>query len=154
MPCGLLFCRCPHLFNSTNPHRLASGLFFASTTPEFPGHFRNRNMIENEKIDAIDSLIFGLNRTAEWRKKMAARYPSDPRNARASECLAKLATDATGLSDGAWLLLQPYSGWASENWRASISNAARTVGFQKKISDLPSFVGHLVDVLSQPSVAA
>ena len=111
-------------------------------------------MIENEKIDAIDSLIFGLNRTAEWRKKMAARYPSDPRNARAAECLAKLATDATGLSDGAWLLLQPYSEWASENWRASISNAARTVGFQKKISDLPSFVGHLVDVLSQPSVAA
>jgi hypothetical protein len=28
-------------------------------------------MIENEKIDCIDSLIFGLNRTAQWRQKMA-----------------------------------------------------------------------------------
>jgi hypothetical protein len=37
-------------------------------------------MIENEKIDCIDSLIFGLNRTAIWRKKMAAQYPCDPRN--------------------------------------------------------------------------
>ncbi len=31
-------------------------------------------MIEDEnKIDCIDSLVFGLNRTAEWRKKMAER---------------------------------------------------------------------------------
>jgi hypothetical protein len=38
-------------------------------------------MIENEKIDTIDALIFGLNRTANWRRKMAAKYPVDPRNA-------------------------------------------------------------------------
>jgi hypothetical protein len=56
-------------------------------------------MIENEKIDCVDALIFGLNRTAQWRQKMAARYPSDPRNARAADCLAKLATDATALTD-------------------------------------------------------
>jgi hypothetical protein len=34
-------------------------------------------MIENEKIDCIDALIFGLNRTTQWRK-MAVRYPADP----------------------------------------------------------------------------
>src|ERR1700730_8443779 len=30
---------------------------------------------ENEKIDCVDALVFGLNRTAAWRQKMAARYP-------------------------------------------------------------------------------
>src|SRR6202035_5990096 len=72
----------------------------------YAGSFRNRNMIENEKIDCIDSLIFGLNRTAQWHQKMAAKYPSDPRNARAAECLSRLATDASKLSDQDWLQLQ------------------------------------------------
>ena len=111
-------------------------------------------MIENEKIDCIDSLIFGLNRTAQWHQKMAAKYPSDPRNARAAECLSKLATDASKLSDQDWLQLQSHCGWANERWRESISQAARAVGFQQKIKDLPSFVTSLVGVLSQPSVAA
>ena len=71
-------------------------------------------MIENERIDCIDSLIFGLNRTAIWRKKMAAQYPSDPRNGRAAECLAGLATDATELSDVAWLRLKPHCGGGVE----------------------------------------
>ncbi len=66
-------------------------------------------MIEDEnKIDCIDSLVFGLNRTAEWGKKMAIRYPSDPRNARAAECLSRLAIEAAGLSDDAWLKMQPH----------------------------------------------
>jgi hypothetical protein len=78
------------------------------------GYFRNRKMIENEKIDCIDSLIFGLNRTAHWCKKMAAQYPSDPRNGRAAECLAGLAVDAAELSDDAWSQLKPHCGWASE----------------------------------------
>jgi hypothetical protein len=111
-------------------------------------------MTENEKIDCVDALVFGLNRTAEWRKKMAVRYPADPRNARAAECLAKLASDATALSDGAWMQLQSHCGWANERWREAISQSARAVGFQHKIKDLPSFVAHLLDVLSQSSVAA
>jgi hypothetical protein len=62
-------------------------------------------MIENEKIDCVDALIFGLNRTAQWRQKMAVRFPADPRNIRAAEYLFKLATDAKELSDGAGLQL-------------------------------------------------
>lgn len=110
-------------------------------------------MIENEKIDCVDSLIFGLNRTAQWRKKKAVQFPPDPRNARAADCLLKLATDASELSDGAWSQLQPHCGWANERWREAISQAARQVGFAHKIKDLSSFVKHLLDVLSQPSVA-
>ena len=104
-------------------------------------------MIENEKVDCIDSLIFGLNRTSLWRKKMSAQYPSDPRNARAAECLAVLATDATGLSDDAWSQLKPHCGWASEPWREAISQTARLVGFKQKIRDLPSFITTLIGVL-------
>jgi hypothetical protein len=102
---------------------------------------------ENEKVDCIDSLIFGLNRTAEWRQKMATKYRSDPRNARAAECLAVLATDASELSDNEFSLLKPYCGWASEPWREAISQTARLVGFQHKIKDMPSFVKTLVGAL-------
>jgi hypothetical protein len=77
---------------------------------------------------------------------MAAQYPSDARNGRAAECLAKLAVDAKDLSDELWLQLKPYSGWASESWRESISKAARMLGFQHKITDVPTFVDCLVGV--------
>jgi hypothetical protein len=85
---------------------------------------------------------------------MAVRHPSDPRNARGQECLAALATDAAELSDSDWLRLQPFAGWASESFREAISLAARQVGFTKKIKDFPSFVEHLLDVLSQPATVS
>jgi hypothetical protein len=104
-------------------------------------------MIENLKIDCTDSLAFGLHRTALWRKKMAALYPSDRRNERAAECLAALATDANELSDQDWSSLKPHCGWASEPWREAISKTARMVGFQKRIQDMPTFVEALISVL-------
>ena len=110
-------------------------------------------MIEIEKIDCTDSLIFGLNRSTKWRQGMTAKYPSDPRNARAAECLAKLATDASKLTDEAWLELKPHCGWANERFCEAISQTARAMGFMHKIKDLPSFVKHLLDVLSQPVAA-
>lgn len=109
---------------------------------------------EIEKSDCSDALVFGLNHTGGWRKKLAIKFPSDPRNARSGECLTKFAIDAAELSDADWLRLQPYAGWASESWRESISIAARQVGFTKKIKDFPSIVDHLLDVLSEQSVAA
>jgi hypothetical protein len=100
---------------------------------------------DENKIDCIDSLVFGLNRTAEWRKKMAIRYPSDPRNARAAERLSRLAIEAAGLSDDAWLKMQPhYGGWANKRWWEAISQAAQGAGFQPKTKDLQSFVEHLL----------
>jgi hypothetical protein len=109
---------------------------------------------EIEKVDCIDSLIFGLNHTGGWRKKLAIKFPSDPRNSRASDCLKTLAVDAPQLTDADWRRLQPYAGWASESWRESISVAARQVGFTRKIKDFSSFVDHLLEVLAQSSAAA
>src|ERR1035437_5156835 len=111
-------------------------------------------MIENEKLDCVDSLIFGLNRTAVWRKKTSAQYPSDPRNGRAAECLAELATDASELSDDAWSQLKPHCGWGSESWREAISQTARLVGFKQKIQELPAFVTTLIGVLHAESGAS
>lgn len=111
--------------------------------------------IENEKVDCIDALIFGLNRTRDWRQKIASKYSGDPRNARAADCLSKLADEATMLTDEDWLLLKPSAGWASETFRNAITEAARAVGFRNKIMNLPSYVQHLLYVLSQSqSVAA
>ncbi len=111
-------------------------------------------MFENEnKTDCIDSLIFGISRTGDWRRTLANRFPTDLRNLRAADCLATLTTEASQLSDKDWSKLQPHFGWANERWREAISQTARLVGFKFKIKDLPSFVKHLLDVLSQ-SVAA
>ena len=85
-------------------------------------------MIESEKLDCSDTLTFGIHRTKLWHEKMLAKYPSDPRNGRAAECLAKLAVDAKDLSEESWLQLQPHSGWASEPFREAIIKTARMVG--------------------------
>ncbi len=112
-------------------------------------------MIENEKVDCIDALTFGLSRTRDWRQKMASKFPGDPRNLRAVDCLTKLATDATALTDDDWLKLKPHAGWASESFRGAITESARAAGFQKKITDLHSYVQHLLNVLSESnSIAA
>jgi hypothetical protein len=111
--------------------------------------------LENEKVDCIDALTFGLTRTRDWRQKMATKYPNDPRNIRAADCLTKLAAEAPALIDQDWLLLRPYAGWASEQFREGISEASRSVGFKKKITDIHSYVLHLLDVLSlSQSIAA
>ncbi len=134
--------------------RIARSGFLASiNASNFAGHFRNRNMTDNEnKIECMDSLIFGLNRTAEWRKKMAVRHPSDNRNTRANSYLMKLANEASQLSDEDFLQLEPYCA-LNEPWRDCVSKAARHVGFTHKIKDFPSFVEHLLEVLNEPIVS-
>src|SRR5450432_3314606 len=104
-------------------------------------------IFENEKTDCIDAITFGLNRTRDWRRKMAIKYPSDPRNVRAADCLTKLAADASTLTDSDWLQLKPHAGWASETFRDAITQAARAAGFRMKIADLHSYVEHLLEVL-------
>jgi hypothetical protein len=104
-------------------------------------------MLENEALDCIQSIKFGLNRCAQWRGKIASQYPSDPRNGRAAECLAELATGTAELTDEAWSQLQPHFDWGSESWREAISQTARLVEFQQKITTLPAFVNSLIRVL-------
>ena len=120
------------------------------------GHFRKSNhMIEVRKSDCEQTLVFGLTRTRDWRKKLATKYAVDPRNSKAVECLTVLAKAAsTELTDSEWVLLQPHcSGWADERFREAISVAARAVGFTRKIQDFPSFIEHLLGVLEQPVAA-
>jgi hypothetical protein len=112
------------------------------------------NNIE-DKPDCIDSLKFGFFHTGTWRGKKAILHPSDPRNARAAQLLAKLAGEADQLSDKDFFRLQPYYGFTSERWREAISATARLVGFKYKIKDLPTFVDSLLETISaQNAVAA
>ena len=89
-------------------------------------------IFENEKVDCIDAIAFGLTRTSDWRQRMATKYPGDPRNLRAAECLSKLAAEAAALTEEDWLQLKPHAGWASETFRDAITQTARAVGFQKR----------------------
>jgi hypothetical protein len=63
---------------------------------------------DENKIDCIDSLVFGLTRAAEWRRRW--RSAIHLTFARAAEWLSRLAIEAAGPSDDAWLKMQPHYG--------------------------------------------
>jgi hypothetical protein len=103
-------------------------------------------MLENERLECIQSIKFGISRTALWREKIGAQYPSDTRNGRAADCLAELASSPAELSYDAWSQLQPHFDWSSEPWREAISQTARLAEFKAKITNLPAFVTALIEV--------
>jgi hypothetical protein len=63
--------------------------------------------IDNNKQNASDSISRSLARTAEWRKNLQSRFPTDPRNGRA-KTLKQFAGEADGLTDEAWTELKPF----------------------------------------------
>jgi hypothetical protein len=132
---------------TTQPARNAGSFRVASLPAITLAILRDQNMIENLKIDCIESMTFGINRTAAWREKMGKLYPSDPRNLAAAASLAVLATQTAELTDDAWSQIKPHCGWASETWREAISQVARRVNFSHKIEDFPTFVDCLIGVL-------
>jgi len=118
------------------------------------GSLKKKMIIENEKDDCVQSIAFGLTRTALWRDKIFERY-GDQRNVWASKALRKLAGDTPALSEESWAQLQPHYDWGSERWREAISQTARQVGFNHKSKSFPFFVKNLVGVLlSQPTTAS
>jgi hypothetical protein len=148
----------PALLGSTVP--LASGLFFASTTPQLSGGIfslpkqKQKIMILNDKQDCIESIARILEQTAAWRRKTAAKYPDDNRNTKAAEMLDKLAIDAASLTDEQFTDLQPHFGWSSQIWRDGLVSAARMVGFAHRNTNLTSFVRTVVRQLPVSRVAA
>jgi hypothetical protein len=104
--------------------------------------------IDNNKQNCSDSIYRSLVRTADWRKNLQTRFPTDPRNGRASETLARLANDADGLTEESWSELKPFYSWSSERWSNAVSEAARRVEFQRNIRTFPAFVEDLTHILS------
>jgi hypothetical protein len=112
-------------------------------------------MIEEEqRRDCVDSIIFGLNRTSDFRARKANQYPDDPRNARASESLKKLAKDADDLSNDEWKLLQLFYDPDSATWRDAICQATKNVGFSNKSKSFPFFIRSLIGLLPHHTVVA
>lgn len=111
--------------------------------------------MNNDKQECIESISKILERTSAWRKSLTLRWPDDPRNARAAATLIQLAAEAANLTDEQWATLQPHYNWASENWRDSLNQTARQVGFHCRSGDLDYFVRVLAQNLSvSKSVAA
>jgi len=103
--------------------------------------------IEKDKSDCSGSLSAALIKGRLWRLKLADQY-TDYRNAKAAAQLAKLADDTSTLSDSCWMLLKPYFETRPAQWRDSLSQTVRLVGFKSRIKDLPTFVAALLDVLA------
>jgi hypothetical protein len=84
--------------SSQNPHRPWAGFFMRTTANNYASHFRSRKWLKTKNRRHWRAHIW-----AEPNNQLAAddgsQYPGDPRNARAAESLAKLATDANELTD-------------------------------------------------------
>jgi hypothetical protein len=111
-------------------------------------------MILNDKHDCIESIARVLEQTSAWRRKTAAKFPDDARNAKAAEMLDQLAIDAASLTDEQFNDLRPHFGWSSQAWRDGLVQAARLVGFAHRNTDFASFVRTVVRQLPTSRVAA
>ncbi|MCX7308975.1 MAG: hypothetical protein NTZ72_13945 [Afipia sp.] len=110
---------------------------------------------ELKKIDCIEDMAFGLNRTAQWRQRTAVIFPDDPRNLRAASALEALAGEAEHLTDAQWELLRPHFLTLTEGrWRDGVTQQAKKVGFVHRAPSLSSFVSSLVDAFNALQVAA
>lgn len=111
-------------------------------------------MTINTDNDCFDSIVTHVNRSTIWRRRLQAKFPDDPRNERAADTLAKIATEATGLSQAQWAMLKPFYNWASATWLTALSDAARHIGFQCHARSFDAFVEHLTFILNEQKVAA
>jgi hypothetical protein len=110
-------------------------------------------MINNDiKQNCIDSLSGSLKRTANWRRSLQQKYPSDFRNGRSAEALQRLAGETNNLSDRVWSELEPFYNWSSPTWSEAVSAAARKVGFHN-VNTLSAFTETLVGILSEQNTA-
>jgi hypothetical protein len=94
-----------------------------------PANFEKQKMIEKAKSDCIESLSTALTSTSKWRLAIDARYP-DHRNVRASKLLAKLAGEASSLSEAQWTALEPFVGsprWGEAVKQTFVSSLARAL---------------------------
>jgi hypothetical protein len=104
-------------------------------------------MIEEERSGCIESIVYGLTKTSDFRNRKAKQYPEDLRNARAAESLKLLAKDAIKLTDEQWGLLQPLYDPDSKGWRDAICQATKDVGFSNKSTSLAFFLRSLIGLL-------
>jgi hypothetical protein len=112
-------------------------------------------ILDQENEHCLESVKFGLDRTATWRDKTDERYPGDPRNARAAKRLRELAADAAELGEKEWQDLQPYfSKLTLPKWREAIAQTARQIGFYRDAKTFSAFVKLLLATLSQNGLAA
>lgn len=106
-----------------------------------------------DKTDCFGEIVKSLKRTSGWRQYLTAMY-DDPRNIDAAAITARLAKEATALTDPQWSALQPYWSWSSANFHAALSDASRHVGFARHIEELDDFVQHLANLLKRQTRAA
>jgi hypothetical protein len=102
-------------------------------------------ILDQDKIDCIESISQSLERSAAWRRTLVEKFPADKRNEKAAAALDRLALAAATLTDEQWQEIKPrFEGWASHTWRSDISQAARQVGFGHRSNSFDSFLKLLI----------
>lgn len=110
---------------------------------------------ELKKTHCVDSLVFSLTRSAQWRQRTAVYFPDDPRNPRAASALEALASEAAQLTDAQWELLKPhFLGLTEGRWRDGVTHQAKKVGFVHRATTLSNFVSSLADAFNALQEAA
>jgi hypothetical protein len=109
-------------------------------------------IIEKEKPRCIESIYAAITKTGDWRGKLAVQYPEDTRNKRAEAKLARLADQASSLSDHHWEALKPFFNGHPTRWRECLSQATRQIGFIHKTTSFPFFVRNLIGFLQTEKV--
>lgn len=108
-----------------------------------------------EKSDCINSIIRKANRTIPWRASIEKKWP-DARNFTAACTLRKIVDEARDLSDADWQRLRPYfvDDSFESAWNIALTAACRNVGYKGHVTDIESFVRHLIRLLRDPQTFA
>jgi hypothetical protein len=102
------------------------------------------------KTDCLEYINRKLNRTSDWRRAQAVRFPEDmTRNARAARQLLRLATTADEINEDRWQQLSPHFDPSSEDgWSDLVTRYARDVGFRTKPETFEAFIETNLDTLA------
>jgi hypothetical protein len=95
----------------------------------------------------FDSIMSGIAATARWRRRLAHRWPGDPRNGRAAAALDKLAqSDSSEISAATWAAVEPHLGKAMAV--DVLSEACRECGFQTAYENIGEFLSVVADKIT------
>lgn len=101
--------------------------------------------------DIKDLVTDSINRTRDWRERVASEFPDDDRNAKAVKELEALASQLDALEADDPLLLELAGFWRNEKYAEDIqvfiaieSEVLRTIGFHQSFASAEEFLVALI----------
>jgi hypothetical protein len=100
----------------------------------------------NDHDAALDSIQTRIAQTAVWRRGLANRYPADPRNIAAADCLDALAQGSgRSVHGGTWEAIVPFV--KTRMFDDVLNETSREVGFRRRPKDFNAYLVIVADKL-------